>query len=371
MCNLPTLLGQQHSAGFLRNLPKRMTRQMKGSAAVVMMLALTSTVPVMSQQLKPNELPTNLPGATTIAAPPQGFDPLTASDEDLAYNGFPPRPDQAAAPKAYASWAKAMNASKTRIVPNLKQTNRYSGPAQLKKNAGSASEDAGTLDSYNWSGYVNLSGGTGRGSTSFYYVYSDFTVPVARQPFGVCTGGWDYAVSWVGIDGWNSSDVLQAGFEDDAYCSGSTTSTYYSPWYEWYPNGWTNITNLPIAPGDEYFVEVWSTSTTQGYAYLVNENANEAVEIGFTAPSGTKLVGNSAEWIVERPGINGSLATMANYVFDAFWDSYAVTFSDSVVDPSSSTSDPVIGLDNSGDADSYPTLLGGTTFLMQTEGSAR
>jgi Peptidase A4 family len=344
---------------------------MKGPAAVVMTLALASTLPVMSQQLKPNELPTNIPGATTIAAPQQGFDPLTASDEDLAYNGFPPRPDQAASPKAFASWVKAMNASKIRVVPNLNQTNRYSGPAKINKNASLSSDDAGALESFNWSGYVNLSGGSSYGSASFYYVLADFLVPVARQPFGVCTGDWDYSVSWVGIDGWNSNDVLQAGFEDDAYCSGSTTATFYSPWYEWYPNNWTNITNLPIAPGDELFVVVWSTSATQGYAYMVNENTDQAVAIGFTAPAGTKLVGNSAEWIVERPTIGGSLATMTNYVDDPFWDGYAVTFCDSVVDPSSSTSNPITGLDNSAKADSYPTLLGPAAFLVQTEGSAR
>jgi Peptidase A4 family len=339
------------------------------SSAVVMILALVSTLPAIAQQLKPNELPTNIQGATTIIAPSEDFDPLNASDEDLAYNGFPPRPDQVASPKAYASWVKAIDASKTRIQPVLKQSDHFSGPAQVKKN-GSANQNAGALDSYNWSGYLNLSGSSSYGKESFYYVYADFLVPVARQPFNVCTGGWDYSVSWVGIDGWNSPDVLQAGFEADAYCDGSTTATYYSPWYEWFPNSWTNITNLSIAPGDEYFVEVWSTSSTQGYAYLVNENTDQAVEIGFKAPSGTTLKGNSAEWIVERPGINGSLSTLTNYVDDPFWDAYAVTFSDSVIDPSSSTSDPVTGLDSKGVADSYPTLLGPSAFLMQTTGSA-
>lgn len=343
---------------------------MKAPVPVVLMLALVSTLPVLSQRLKPNEFPTNIPGATTIAAPQQGFDPLTASDEDLSYNGFPPRPDQAASPKAFASWVRAMNASKIRVTPNLKQTNRYSGPAKINKNASLSAGDAGALESFNWSGYVNLSGGSSYGKASFFYVTAEFLVPVASQPFGVCTGDWDYSVSWVGIDGWNSGDVLQAGFEDDAYCNGSTTSTFYSPWYEWYPNAWTNITNFPIAPGDEIFVVVWNSSATQGATYMVNENTEQAVEIGFTAPAGTSLVGNSAEWIVERPSISGSLATMTNYVADPFWDASAATFYNSVVDPTSSTSNSIIGLDNNAIADSYPTLLGSAAFLMQTEGSA-
>ena len=36
------------------------------------------------RQLQPNEHALNLPGATTIEAPPAGFDPITASDEELA-----------------------------------------------------------------------------------------------------------------------------------------------------------------------------------------------------------------------------------------------------------------------------------------------
>ena len=349
-----------------------MTNTMKNlSPTIVMILALAAPLVCSAQQLKPNELRTNLPGTTTIVAPPEGFDPISASDEDLAYHGFPPRPDQSSSPKAYASWTKAINASRTRLVPQLEQTNVFHGPARQNKNAKAPGNESETLDSYNWSGYVNLSGGSTYGDSSFYYIYSEFVVPIARQAFGVANGTWDYGSSWVGIDGWNSGDVLQAGVEYDAYASGSTTATYYSPWYEWYPYGEVRITNLPIAPGDDYFVEVWHTSQTQGYAYLVNESTDQAVEIGFTAPSGTKLVGNSAEWIVERPDVGGSLATLTNFVDEVFWESYAVTFSDSVVDPSSASSDGIIGLNNSGAGESYPTLLGPAAFLMQTEGTAR
>src|ERR1700721_730354 len=197
-------------------------------SVIVVMLALVSTLPGIAQQLKPNELPTNIAGATTIIAPSQDFDALNASDDDLAYNGFPPRPDQVASPKAYASWAKAINASKTRIQPVLKQSNHFSGPAQVKKNGG-INQNAGALNSYNWSGYLNLSGSSSYGTGSFYYVYADFLVPVARQPFSVCTGGWDYSVSWVGIDGWNSPAVLQAVFGADAYFEGCTALLFYCP----------------------------------------------------------------------------------------------------------------------------------------------
>ena len=343
---------------------------MKTLTAAAVLFALAGSLVTNAQKMKPNEHPTNLPGATTIVAPPEGFDPIAASDEDLAYHGFPPRPDQNAAPKAYASWAKAINASKTRIEPKLEQTAVFHGPARQVKNAAAPGNESETLSSYNWSGFVNLSGAYGRTSNSFYYIYSDFVVPIARQAFGAGNCTWDYGSSWVGIDGWGSGDVLQAGIEDDAYTCGATNYTYYSPWYEWYPYGEVRISSLPIAPGDDYFVEVWSTSSTQGYAYLVNESTDQAVEVGFTAPAGTYLAGNSAEWIVERPSVGGSLATLTNYVDDPFWDSYAATFVYNSVDPSSASSYGIVGLNNSGAAESNPTLLGPAAFLMQTEGTA-
>jgi hypothetical protein len=355
----------------MRNLP----------TTLALILALAAPVAGMAQHLKPNERSTNLPGATTILAPAADFDPLTASDEDLAYNGFPPRPNQNTEPKAYASWAKAMKASKTRVIPALEQTNVFHGPVKLAaepkgnvevSNASaltSPSEKVSNVSySNNWSGYADFSGASSYGSSSFYYVVNDFVVPVAQQAFGACTGGWDWGSAWNGIDGWGSSDVLQAGIEFDAYCSGGYRTSYYSPWYEWYPYGEVRIGNLPIAPGDDLFVEVWHTSSTQGYAYLVNYSTNTAVEVGFTAYPGYPLVGNSAEWVVERPSVGGSLTNLTNYIMDPFWDSYAYTESYAFYDIA--TAYPIDMLDNNGNLISYPEYLGPETFVAHDTGSA-
>jgi len=338
-------------------------------SALLLAAPLTSTAQ-LQQQLKPNELATNVAGVTTIAAPPAGFNPLTASDQDLEYYGFPPRPDEVRAPNAFASWQKAMTASKKRISPVLEVTKNFAGPAKLKGSAGTPTPGS-AANSYNWSGYVNTNGVTKYGSTSFYYIIGDYVVPIARQAYSKCDGGWDWSVSWVGIDGWGSGDVLQAGSESDAYCNGSTKATYYSAWYEWYPYGWTRISSLPIVPGDDLFVEVWSTSSTAGHAYLVNYNTNQYVIINFSAPPGTQLIGNSAEWVVERPTIGGSYATLANYISDYFSDAYAYNFAYSAVDPGSAGSFPVTMLDNSSNPISYPTPLGVNAIWMQDEGLAR
>jgi len=352
------------------------------SSALTAVLVLAAPLAGVAQNnlkhLQPNEHPLSLPGTTTIQAPPAGFDPLSASEEELAYHGFPPRPNQNTEPKAYEHWAKAMKASKTRLMPKLEQTTIFHGPAKLAKAATSTAVESrlsgptGTVKndatSSNWSGYVDFSGATSYGSSSYYFIVNDMVVPYAEHPIGTCSGGWFWGSEWNGIDGWNSNDVLQAGVEFDSYCGYPTFSQYYSAWYEWYPNGEVRISNFPVTAGDDIFVEVWHTSPTQGYAYLVNEDNNQVVEVGFTAPSGTSLIGNSAEWVVERPAVGGSLTTLTNYTEIPFWDAYAYTQVYSFYDIDGAT--PVDMLDNKGGLISYPEKIGSEAFVMHATGSA-
>lgn len=344
-------------------------------------MANAQAVSPNAEMASPNLRPTNLAGVKSHIAPPAGFDALTASDHELADYGFPPRPDEVSAPKAFATWKKAVTASKKRVFATVEQTSIYHKPGQkaTPKNAVvNTGEKNGLAYSSNWSGSVNLNSQRAYSSTnSFYFVFADYVVPVAIQAYHACTGGWDYESSWVGIDGWGSPDVLQAGIEADAFClnilGAHYTSTYYSAWYEWYPFSETRINNstFPVQPGDDLFVEVWNTSPTVGHAYLVNYQTNLAVEYTFTAPAGTKLVGNSAEWVVEAPSVNGGQTTLTNYISDYFSDEYAYTFNYAAVDPGSSTSYNVDMLDSKGYIISYPTLLGGNAMWMQDANSAR
>ena len=292
------------------------------------------------RQLQANEHETNLSGVTTIEAPPAGFDPLSASDEELAYHGFPPRPDQTANPSAYAKWAKAMSASKTRVVPKLEQTGFYHGAGAVTLSPGTENTlpapplHDNSIISTAMSGYMDLSGASSYGPSSFYYVVGEFVVPFAQQAPGSCNGGWAFASAWDGLDGFGSSDLLQAGVEFDAYCNGATKSSYYSAWYEWYPYGEVRIPSLPVTFGNVVFVEVWHTSATQGYAYLVNETTGQSVQVGFTAYPGYSLVGTSAEWIVEDPVTAG---TTVDFVDVPFWDGYAYTESSAMFDIATGT----------------------------------
>lgn len=65
-------------------------------------------------------VPTNIAGLRTYAASPNGFNPVTATDEELATYGFPARPDKQADAQHYASWERAMLAAKIRWNGDLK-----------------------------------------------------------------------------------------------------------------------------------------------------------------------------------------------------------------------------------------------------------
>lgn len=72
---------------------------------------------------------TNSEKVFTYSLPPSGFDPLTASDAELAKYGFPPRPDPQTAPALYEQWRTMVSAPRT-PNPSIKSTNIYNGPVQ-------------------------------------------------------------------------------------------------------------------------------------------------------------------------------------------------------------------------------------------------
>ena len=327
--------------------------------SVVSALVLAAPLAGAAQQLKPNELATNVAGVTTTAAPPKYFNPLTASDQDLDYYGFPPRPNEIAAPEAFATWQRAMATSKTRVTPVLEVTKNITGAATLQNSAVPPSGGAGPATSPSWAGYVNTNGATTYGSSSFYYMIADYDIPNLRQ--AICDGTWDYAVTSVAIDGWGSSDMLQAGTEEAAYCSGTTRASFYEAIYGWYPYGLTAISSLPVAPGDELFVEVWDTSATSGHAYISNICAGKYAIVNFSAPPGVHLVGNSAEWGIS---LGGGLSKQINYISEYMSNAYAYNFGYSAVDPGSASSFPVTMV-NGGITIASPTLLGTNAIWIQ------
>ena len=258
-------------------------------------------------------LATNMPNIFSYPAPPAGFDAHAASSAELDLYGFPPRPP-ATQIRARNSWETLVSAARTRIVPNFEPSPVVAGLARHAAHTRDINAQGSTQYTLNWSGEVLLNAATGYGSGAYHGIITVYNVPVASQAFGTCTGGWDYLVSWDGIDGWDTTDVFQAGTESDAYCNGNTTQQFYSAWIEWYPGSSLRITNFPVTPGDVMLVWMIADGPTTGRAIIVNQTTGQVVVMSMTAPPGVSLKGDSAEWIVERPTVNKVNSTMTNYV---------------------------------------------------------
>jgi Peptidase A4 family len=318
-----------------------MRRSMHAVAAAVVMLSGFGTFAAAQSEAaraiydSSAALPTNMAGIRTFSAPPANFNALTASEEALATYGFPPRPDKNTDPSGFAKWTKAMATPTKRWNGELKPRHFQNMPMkEAKAPAGvkltpSVGHTASTGLSFNWSGVVNTNTLTRYNpKSSFYYIFSEFNVPVAQQAFNgsggnICDGGWDIASIWNGIDGFGSGDVLQGGVDSAYYCNGSTKSPFYETWIEWYPAG--SVYEYAVNPGDDMYVETWNTSSTQGYVWIEDLTRQISAVYGLTAPSGTQLIGNSAEFVVERPccitAPNGAVVNypLTNYIAN-FWD---------------------------------------------------
>ena len=110
----------------------------------------------------------------------------------------------------------------------------------------------GETRSTNWSGYAAY-------NTTFSNVKGDWTVPAAD-----CTGvrgqQLTVAAAWVGLDGFLSNTVEQAGTDTD--CIGNTP--IYLAWYEFYPARavFLDQNAYRVEPGDPMHAEVSASGST-------------------------------------------------------------------------------------------------------------
>ncbi len=298
------------------------------------MSLLTKTASPAKEALPETE---GVPKIRTYALPPAGFDPLKATDKELLHHGFPTRPDAAAMPELRRDWERFYSQPLTYVLPTFERhPDRQHGPC-LRENRkrhtagnGKSGNGSGTshkeeisndATSYNWSGVVCSTDTTLR---QFQWVYGQWTVPNVYAP--TSDGTTYYCAVWVGIDGDGSNDVFQAGTQSDVSCVNGSISRNTYLWYEWYPNGEMGISSVPVSPGDVVTCLLCADSSTSGSVFITNLTSKVHTSFSFSAPSGTTLIGNCAEWVVERPSVNGSLSSLAEYGNVYFDGAYATAY---------------------------------------------
>jgi hypothetical protein len=156
------------------------------------------------------------------------------------------------------------------------------------------------LLSTNWSGVIL----TPASSHSFATVSAEWTIPQVSQVPGQSIT--DIA-EWVGLDGYNSSDVCQAGVNEEVVTVGGRTTISCSAWDEWYPAG-SKALNVAVAPGNTVSVTVATGGRGSDVATITFDNVStgKGTTVTLIAPGHTSLVGNSAEFICETPELGTS-----------------------------------------------------------------
>ena len=153
--------------------------------------------------------------------------------------------------------------------------------------------------SSNWSGYAV----TGSGLTS---ASGSWVVPAVKQSHKAT-----YSSNWVGVDGFNNSNLIQTGTEQDFY----NGSAHYYAWWEILPAAETRITSMTVKPGDSITASVAQVTGTT-WIITVSDNSNGQ---SFSTTQNYSGPLTSAEWVEEAPTVGGHVATLANYgssVFD-------------------------------------------------------
>lgn len=153
--------------------------------------------------------------------------------------------------------------------------------------------------STNWSGAA-IQAPAGK---SFGTVSAEWVVPKVSQVPGQ---SFTDSAEWVGLDGYNSNDVCQAGvLEVVQRAPNGATTVSCTAWDEWYPNGANLISPNAFAvnPGDtiQVSVETSGAGATRATFLFDDLTTDKTYTSSLTAPTGVSLDGNSAEFVVETP----------------------------------------------------------------------
>jgi len=258
-------------------------------------------------------VPTNIPGIHTYAEPPKDFDPVAATDEELATYGFPTRPDKQANPDHYALWERAMRAARIRWNGELKslpgggqgmhRPGRSPLPDAVHSNTGPVQGQ--TL---NASGVMLTNKQKSWGKGSFNDIYTEISVPTAQLAFDSgCTDSDTLQLSSAGIDGYLTTSVspdnayaagLQGGVLEDVNCYGQAVYYAYTGW------GLYN-TEFTLNPGDVFYTEVKAYGPSTN-AYVFVEDTTNWNYSAYSIPT-PGIVGDTAEWTVNRWCCDGSV----------------------------------------------------------------
>ena len=261
---------------------------------------------------------TNVASIRTYPDAPKNFNPLTASDVELATYGFPRRPDKLADPANYAMWENAMSRAKIRWHGELKPV--LGGHPMIPAGA-SRTPPVGLSGVQSQTGPKQLSNVSGSGVTldngvkkwnaksSIVNLMATMSVPHAQS--SGCVAPDYYSLSLVGIDGeiWYGGNGVpfflpqeNAGVLSEVDCADDASYYAYLGWEE------SINTAFQVYPGDAVFTVVGANGggCNAGFVYLTD--LTTGTYIPYTVdpnPCSIPQIGRFANWIIWRPCCDG------------------------------------------------------------------
>jgi Peptidase A4 family/Bacterial Ig-like domain (group 3) len=197
-----------------------------------------------------------------------------------------------------------------------------------------------TLESTNWSGYVDTEPGA-----QFTGASGQWIVP-SVQPSQTAL----YSATWVGVDGYGNEQLIQTGTAQDT----SGGSTDYYAWLEILPAASIRIGS--VSPGDHMQASVARVSGTSWVISITDLTSGSTL----TQPEQYTGPGASAEWIEEAPTVNGDLSALANFGTAQF-----TNIGESVVGGTSSVTHNAFDMiDGDGNVIAAPGALANSSFTV-------
>lgn len=155
--------------------------------------------------------------------------------------------------------------------------------------------------SSDWSGYI-VASDLNYPQPSVTRVNGSWTIPTVN-----ISPGNSFSAAWVGIGGRFDGTLIQAGTEQDSLRGQGT----YSAWYELYSQNAVTIDSLSVALGDRITASISLLDSTTNVWRIEINDVTSGQSFQKSVVYASSLL--SAEWIVERPDVNGVLMTLADF----------------------------------------------------------
>jgi len=238
-------------------------------------------------------------GLKAFKLPPTGFDPKTATQDVLRQLGVPSRPGADSSSEYRQLWNRMFAKTATYVAPRF--TPRT--PSQRAMSATPAQAPSG-VRSTSWAGMGIESAGSPIVAVSCTWTVPNLSVPSAVSDNSPCINS-----VWIGIDGFSppNSDILQAGVDLKVTRQAGALAVEILPWWEWWKGQSFYFNNFPVSPGDSISCTITcAKGDATGAVYMANLVNGQHIQLLVPAPAGTTLIGNCAEWIVERQTADAS-----------------------------------------------------------------